>query len=748
MTPTTRTRHTLFAGLLLLACHVTVLAQSAPAPAPPPATPASPPEPDKKSPDRKAEKPAPKPETIEVKSTGEYNERQDDTATKIVVNNAEINKYGDTQVLDVLKRLPGITVQGNQVRMRGLSQGYTQILVDGERPPPGFSLEQLSPTLIERIEIIRAATAEFSTQSIAGTLNIVLKQKISFAQRDLRFNYAQGSYYKSPGTNFVLSDKAGALGYTISGSLYSYTSRFENAIEEDAFDAAGRPTLHRLSNTLSNGKGHGYNVAPRLVWTLGGGDSLSLHGFFNSNRGSNSGSYGYTLAEGTPVPVYRNESRSLNRNEFFRTEANWIKKLADGAKLDLKLSAGHGEFDNERFLKGFNLADQQNLDRTNITSSSEKTLTSVGKFSKPLLEGHSFVAGWDVSRAERDQSNLQNDVAIAGVLPAVPSFNADERFEATVDKAAWFAQDEWNITKAWSLYLGLRWEGIRTKSDGTGLEQSSNTSSVWSPLMQTLYKLQSRPGEQVRFALTRTYKAPNTNSLIRRRFSSVDNSPTSPDFTGNPDLKPELATGVDLAYEIFWGQSSSMSFAASMRRLTDYNRTGLLFIDGRWTQLPINDGKAQTKSLEFDTKFPVQSVWKSAPPLDFRFNMNRNWSSVESVPGPNNRLDQQTPFSATLGLDYRMQGGMIVAGGNFSMKQGGAVRISENQTIFQTPKRELDVYGLYKITPKAQVRLTLSNILKPESRDERAYFDLNGTTRTLTLSPSKVTVRLGVEIKL
>ena len=68
-----------------------------------------------------------------------YDARQDDTATKIVVGAEEIKRYGDTQVLDVLKRLPGVTVLGNSIRLRGLGAGYTQILIDGDRPPPGFS---------------------------------------------------------------------------------------------------------------------------------------------------------------------------------------------------------------------------------------------------------------------------------------------------------------------------------------------------------------------------------------------------------------------------------------------------------------------------------------------------------------------------------------------------------------------------------------------------------------------------------
>ena len=84
-------------------------------------------------------------------------ERRDSTASKIVVNRDEIVKYGDQTILDVMKRLPGVTVsgaggRGTEIRMRGLGSGYTQILVNGERAPPGFSLDTLSPDLIERIE--------------------------------------------------------------------------------------------------------------------------------------------------------------------------------------------------------------------------------------------------------------------------------------------------------------------------------------------------------------------------------------------------------------------------------------------------------------------------------------------------------------------------------------------------------------------------------------------------------------------
>jgi outer membrane receptor for ferrienterochelin and colicins len=50
---------------------------------------------------------------VEVTATASsYDPRRDDTASNIVVNHDEIVKHGDTDVLDVLSRLPGVTVSG------------------------------------------------------------------------------------------------------------------------------------------------------------------------------------------------------------------------------------------------------------------------------------------------------------------------------------------------------------------------------------------------------------------------------------------------------------------------------------------------------------------------------------------------------------------------------------------------------------------------------------------------------------
>ncbi len=73
-------------------------------------------------------------------------QRRESTASKIVIGREEIERQGDSTVGEILNRMPGITMggvpgRGGGIRMRGLSQGYTQILLDGQRVPPGFSIE-------------------------------------------------------------------------------------------------------------------------------------------------------------------------------------------------------------------------------------------------------------------------------------------------------------------------------------------------------------------------------------------------------------------------------------------------------------------------------------------------------------------------------------------------------------------------------------------------------------------------------
>ncbi len=135
-------------------------------------------------------------------------QRRQSTAAKIVIGRDEIDKFGDATVGEVLRRLPGVTTpgapgRGGPPRMRGLGGGFTQLLIDGQRVPPGFSLESLTPEQIERIEILRAPTAETGARAIAGTINIITREGFRRRLNDLRLGTGVENGELSPGVLLV-----------------------------------------------------------------------------------------------------------------------------------------------------------------------------------------------------------------------------------------------------------------------------------------------------------------------------------------------------------------------------------------------------------------------------------------------------------------------------------------------------------------------------------------------------------------
>ncbi|MBB5366587.1 MULTISPECIES: TonB-dependent siderophore receptor [unclassified Janthinobacterium] len=736
-------RLTVVAAAVLFAWNAQAQQNSASSPADAAATPAQPAKPLKVA-------DAPAIQTVEVKGSG-YDPRRDDTASKMIVSSEEILKYGDTNVTDVLKRLPGITVSGaagrsgGEIRMRGLGSGYTQILLNGERAPAGFSLDTLSPDVIERIEILHAASAEYSTQSIAGTINVVLKKAVKTAQRDVKLGVGGGRDAFSSNGNLQLSDKDGIFSYSLAASFYRYDYHYENPALDLGYLPDGQQNLLRRSNGTGDGRSEGLNLSPRLNWAFPGGDNLTAQFFINGGRNESRSHSRTDTILGLRPDYDTNDGDGGNHYAYGRTDLSWVRKLDGGAKLELGLRAGVGNNSSDNhplgYIDGVGLA----LDRNARVEASEKNVSSTGKYSSPLIPGHALSMGWDAGYSKRDEERRQREAALPGGRPPI---NIDEDFNAYIKRLALYAQDEWDITPRWSMYAGVRWEGIDTRSIGNSYDEVQQRSSVWSPLLQTLWKLPDTKGDQVRLALTRTYKAPATSSLIPRRMLSTNNSQTEPDREGNPNLKPELALGIDASYEHYWAEGALLSARASARRIDGYTRQGLLFIDDRWVSTPVNDGRANTQTLELEAKFPLRAVFSTpVPAIDLRASVSRNWSQVEQVPGPNNRLDQQTPVSGNFGIDYKTPDGVLTTGGSFNFRNGGPVRITERQSAYSSPRRDLDLYALWKFNPKNQLRLSVSNLLAQDFESDTRYTDATGTIQRNSISPSSPQARATMEMK-
>jgi outer membrane receptor for ferrienterochelin and colicins len=689
---------------------------------------------------------------VQVQGTlSSYDPRRDDTAAKIVVTQEEIVKYGDTSVIDVLKRVPGVTVsgaggRGSEVRMRGLGGGYTQILINGERAPAGFTIDSLAPDLVERIEVMRAASAEFSTQSIAGTINIVLKKTVKAGQRELKTGFSRGNNSMGPTANLQLSDKAGRLAWSFTAN-YAHDHYDRTVLSTQEFDdAAGRPDGLRRARQPESGRFSNASLSPRLIWNLENGDTLTSQTFVNLNHFENDNRTLVDTVLGAPPPYPDLRQTLSNDYKGLREELNWTHKFASGAKLDAKVSANAGTPSNATY-RAANLdapADPdvpmlRELIRSNATL---RGINTMGKVTSAGWEGHALAFGWDGGYANEDDARRERDSA----QPSTPLPGGDETYRAAVARLALYAQDEWNVTPQWSVYLGARWEGIQTDIEGNTFDTVRNRSTVFSPLVQTLVKLPGTKGDQLRFAVTRTYKAPGLQALIPHRFTSVNNDQTQPDETGNPHLRPELALGVDAAYEHYWAEGALLSAAVSARNIANSTRAQVVLDGGRWVSVPVNTGRARARSVELEAKFPLKALIATTTALDLRASLSRNWSSVDSVPGPNNRLLDQTPLSVTLGADYKLD--RLSAGGSFVFKNGGAVQVSASQVTYASVRRDLDLYALWKFDDKRQLRLAGSNLLGEDYVSASSYtVPGQGTQRGRTVYPHITTLRVTLETK-
>jgi outer membrane receptor for ferrienterochelin and colicins len=681
---------------------------------------------------------------VEVKAaSSSYDPRRDDTASKTVITQEELLKYGDTNVFDVLKRAPGVTVTGSTIRMRGLGAGYTQILVNGERAPPGFSLDNLAPDQIERIEIVRAASAEFSMQAIAGTVNIVLKRTVARPQRDLRLNAGGGKGAQNGTVSGTFADRSGNLSYALTGTVARNLTETASGGGDRFTAPGGAITQARTSRGDQRNRGTSVNMQPRVSWKLPDDGQFNVSGVFQRARSANDAGTALTNSIGnfgTPDYVGRTSASDF-AFRFNRAEANWITKVG-GGKLDAKISLNTGVFDND-LAANYRTADRATiLDRLLGSHTEFTTYSSSGKYARALSASNSLAMGWEVTDGESDDQALRIDR-----LTAAPLLRVDEHFRSGILQLAAFAQDEWNITPLWSMYLGARWESIRMQSSGTGLDATSSTNAVLTPVAQTLYKFPDKSGRQVRVALTRTFKAPDVQQFRGRRFVAAYNTRFTPDTSGNPRLEPELATGIDAAYEHFWAPGALFSVSGAVRHIAGYIRSTLTQEPtGIWLSQPNNSGDVQVQTLEMELKFPLKQMWKTAPPIDVRASLNRNWSDVDTVPGPDNRLDEQVPFSAVAGFDYRQN--KITAGASLSFKSGGPLRVSEQQSAHLYRRRDLDAYVAYKFTPQYQLRVAASNLFGQDSRTYGRYQDAAGASETWSVAYGEPRVQVSLELKL
>lgn len=748
---------------LALLCAGTASAQ---VPVPP-----APPSPAASAPATPADAAAARAQRVEITGGRESDAdlRRQSTAAKIVIGRDEIDKFGDATLGEVLRRLPGVTTpgapgRGGAPRLRGLGSGYTQLLIDGQRFPPGFSLESLTPEQVERIEILRAPTAETGARAIAGTINIVTREGFRRRLDDLRLSAGVENGEFTPGLFWTHNDSAGPLTYNVSaGSFANRRRSTSETLTTQAEIDDGTLVGHETLASEARDRRQGLNLSGRLQWRLGEpGDLLLLQPsvFHSESEGQRASTVNQTLPGPPALPMYDlAEGSAGGRFTSARLNGQWRQRLEGGARIELNGGAGSWRSRNASERREYRTGASAPLRVTEDTSDARERSANLGLKLTQLLgadagAGHSFVTGAEIETVRRDdrRSSLQDGV------PLLTDFG--DELQASTQRLAAYAQDEWSLGAHWALHAGLRWEGIRTRGDAGDGTRPGNRSSVWTPLVHLLWKPDPAKRDQLRLSLTRSYRTPGVAQLIARpainpRFpASGGNEPTSPDSAGNPALQPELASGVDFAYERYLEDGGVLSANLFARRiaLVMRNVVALETVSyspvPRWVSRPQNIGDAATAGIELEAKVRLDQLVDGAPRVELRHNLAFYRSRVDGVPGPDNRLDGQSPASANLGADYRLRSLPLTLGGNLNWVPGYRSQLAADRAASVSRKTVWDGYALWAVTPAVGLRLLASN-LAPRDYASSSSFETTMLRETsVTSGPSYTNWQLRLELKL
>jgi len=689
-------------------------------------------------------------------------ERKESYLQKIVIAEEEVERFGDVSVGDILKRLTGISFTGpagvtKDVRMRGLDKGYTQFMINGELVNSAtkdrqFQVDRLPADMIERIEIIRAPSAEYDAGNIGGLINIVFKSKVEEVTRT-RVAAGKNGKYDIGDAIVQTSKRVGNADIVLAAS---YTVAAEDVSEAKATYNATTGALTATENKPKPATKTELLFTPRVTWHFGE-DRLTFDPYISKgteDKEEDKLKTGANVAIVTEKEIKEENKRDQvirlgTRYDGKRDWGGWYAKVALAeTRADKKVVAdvfkynGAGVFTSaERKRETEDIVDQY--------------LQFGLGFAAQLGERHLVRGGIEVKDSDFKSRKPKTKQAInASGLPigAVVSDDGQrDKFDIGERKTTIYLQDEIRLGSSHWLTPGIRYEQTSREASGNdknGLPyRSDNKLDSSNPSLH--YRWAIGKNLNFRASITKTVKLPKFDQLNPTLDTSKDGLTSANAYTGgNVDLKPEDALGYEAGFEkAFAGNRGMLGVNFYERRIKDFveTRTNQENINGamRWVKRPQNVGEAHIYGMELDWRFPLYE--KAGHVLNVVGNHTEMRGTIDSPTKGEIDIKEMPPRVTNLGLDYKHRpsgsfGGFSV---NYVPKFSASSTNDNDETELKhwQARTTLDVYVGKIFSPLAEVRLIGRNLLKVK-KDETT---IKGNSLEHKIEYSKPTVMLTFE---
>jgi outer membrane receptor for ferrienterochelin and colicins len=624
--------------------------------------------------------------------------RRDFIAGTIIIGRKRIEDSAVRSVGELLKREPAVTVRDGRISLLNLP-GYTQILLDGHAPPAGRSPGDLDLIHVEQIEIIKSSAAQYGPFGIAGTINIISRKTVRKTSTTLSAGVQAGE--RDAASLAMSHDQSTA------GSPLKYSLRLDARRDNVRRECRLRQTLSQdgageleqwLAVVVEDSHMPMLTVSGSVIWQSVKAGTVTLSPEIFKMGSVEAQTESREWENGSSLNV-RDHTDATSQS--FSLPLKWAFKPTRTSHLEVTARAYVSRFDTDG--TRIDAASGTNGD---VRISVERLKTRTNKldfdYRVSLDGGHAIKTGGRFSRAKTDEGY---DHHINGSQDAALNALGTNRLSRTEQKRL-HLQDEWRISESLASTIGV--SGAQNSISVQEEDRLVGVSfRMWSPSLHLSKKLGGDDKQQLRLSLARSFLAPSDEKLTQRPeinplapcLSSgvcLANTIDTADTSGNLQLRPERALGLNLSYEHGIGDDSQLTVEVFTRQIEGKQGNQILIESVPWSAVqryvsrPTNLGDARSTGVNFEMELALRDLAKGAPKATLRGSVGLARSRISSLPGPDNHLDKQTPWTAKLGGSYGMKTAPIKFDMDASWGPGQWSRTSLSERAYEPRIFELD----------------------------------------------------------
>ncbi|MET0716949.1 MAG: TonB-dependent receptor, partial [Pseudoxanthomonas sp.] len=708
--------------------------------------------------------------------TGEiqYRNRTETTAPELVYGQEFFAQFEPVSVGDQLRRVPGVAFtsdigESDSPQLRGLGQGYTQVLVNG-RPIPGAGndrtvfVDRIPAEIIDRIEIVRSPSADIDSQGVGGTINIILKDGESLppgviARVGATYNTDAGNTRGNGSVSWSGRNEAETVFYSLTldaQERYNNKDTVQEVFESDSvgfddevarhgsgaglahFDDPENSSAIERTEEQDSRDSRDLSFNGDLTWKVSEDSSLRLDAFYLSTdrkehqdtlNFEGDGSVGGLDLEN---PELEFEDTDIQQDSF-GFGAEFQKQLSDVSKFSLQ--AAYASFTDDSVQDKFEETNEDLVSKE-TTDAEDTEWSGTASYTRELSDRVEMKLGLSGKIKDRDYRLVVDDD-----LDDEEEFTRnDGRFQYKERRLDAYAQFKWKLTDAVTLETGLRAESTKTEQDfrndlseGGVLDETivgdaDSSEFMLNPSAHLQWKLTDN--DQFRVSLARTVRRPSIDQVIP---SYTLESPADEDVTiGNPDLSFESSWGLDVGYERRFGGRGVFGVNVFSRRISDL--IGLVNTGESVDTIGLdpedfpgnvytyrNIGDASTHGIEFDLSTPLEFMGLAETGVFANFT--RMWSDRDDPAGGGEiEIDYQPKYIYNVGITQNIPTWDMSFGFSYQ-KQGESRFVTYGEIESQKYDGNLEFFVEKRLGDRWVLRLTGNNLLDADSLQAEAGFD-------------------------